>query len=222
MDQDHITVVGTSHIAPESVKQVLDTIQKQRPEIVAVELDKRRLMALTQKSKRGPSLRDVRRVGIKGWVFASLGSWIERALGKKVGVSPGEEMLQAIGAAAQVQARVALIDQDIEVTLRRFSKALTWKEKGRFVVDLIKGMFGRNLVKFDLSKVPSQKVIDRLVEEVNERYPSVYKVLIEERNVVMAKNLAKLAKKFPDAHIVAVVGAGHQKDLKKLLKKYLN
>lgn len=222
MGVDHVTVIGTSHIAPESVKKVVETIRSQKPDIVAVELDKRRLMALTQKQKRGPSVRDVRRVGIKGWAFASLGSWIERALGKRVGVSPGEEMLQAIGAAAEVKARVALIDQDIEVTLRRFSKALTWKEKGRFVVDLVKGLFGKNLVKFDLSKVPPQKMIDQLIKEVKVRYPSVYKVLIEERNHVMAKHLARLVRDFPDARIVAVVGAGHQRDLRKLLKKYLN
>ena len=61
-------------------------------------------------------------------MFAQIGAWAERKLGAKVGVSPGSEMLKAIAAAQQIGAKIALIDQDIEITLRKFSKSLSWKE----------------------------------------------------------------------------------------------
>ncbi|MBW3019259.1 TraB/GumN family protein [Candidatus Woesearchaeota archaeon] len=219
---DNIRIVGTSHISPDSLKTVRKTIEEFQPDFVAVELDKKRLVALMQKGKKkGPGLRDIKRLGFKGWVFGALGSWVERSLGKKVGVSPGDEMIAAIRCAAQNKAKIALIDRDIEITLRRFSKALSWKEKWNFFIDIIKGLFGFSSLKFDISKVPPKEVISKLLAEVKKRYPNVYRVLISERNVFMAKAIASLVESNPDARIVAVVGAGHEEDIQDLLQKYL-
>ncbi len=214
-------IIGTSHISPDSLKKVEETIRRLQPTVVAIELDKKRLVALSEPNRQGIRLRDMRRVGVKGWIFASVGAWVERKLGEKVGVSPGAEMLKAVELAKEVKAKVALIDQDIEITLRRLSMFLTWREKGRFVADLIKAAFGRGM-KIDLARVPEKKVIEKLLDEVKVRYPSVHKVLVEERNVVMARNLAALARHMPDATVVAVVGAGHEKEIINLLKTYLN
>ena len=160
-----LKIIGTSHIAPESIKKVEKTILETKPDIVAIELDKKRLVALLTKSKEKARFRDIKRVGLKGWLFALIGAWAERKLGAKVGVFPGSEMLKAIAAAQQVKAKIALIDQDIEITLRKFSKALSWKEKFTFLGDIFKGVFLKKGVQFDLAKVPSQKVIEKLREE---------------------------------------------------------
>lgn len=220
---ENLRIIGTSHIAPESVKKVRKVIHEEQPAVVAVELDRKRLAALLQKGKgkSRTTWKDVRRVGLKGWLFAMLGSWIEKKLGKKVGAAPGDEMLAAIASAHEVNAKIALIDQDIEITLRKFSKALTWKEKWRFIVDVVNGLLFKKGTAIDLAKVPSQKVIEKLIKEVKVRYPNVYRVLVEERNEIMAKRLAKLHQQFPDKMIVAVVGAGHEKEMRHLLKKYL-
>lgn len=220
---ENLKIIGTSHIAPESVRKVERVIREKKPAMVAVELDRKRLGALLQKGKGTGRItwKDIKRVGFKGWLFAMLGAWIEKKLGKKVGVAPGDEMLTAIKCAQEVGAKVALIDQDIEITLRKFSKALTWKEKWRFLVDIVNGLLFKRGVAIDVSKVPSQKVIEKLIKEVKVRYPNVYRVLVEERNEIMAKRLAKLHKQFPDELIVAVVGAGHEKEMRYLLKRYL-
>ena len=76
-------------------------------------------------------------------------------------------------------------------------------------------------MKFDLSKVPEEKIIKQLIDELKKRYPNIHKVLIADRNKVIAKNLCKLIRKFPDAKIVAVLGAGHVKEVKNLVKRYL-
>jgi len=217
-----IKIIGTSHISPESIKKVENVILKEKPDIVAVELDRKRLFALLQKGKRQKlRFRDIKRVGFKGWMFAQIGAWAERKLGAKVGVSPGAEMLKAIAAAQQIGAKIALIDQDIEITLRKFSKSLSWKEKWTFVKDVFKGVVLRKGVKIDLSKVPSQKVIKKLIADVKKRYPNVHRVLIEERNELMAQRLARIMKDMPEEKVVAVIGAGHEKEISKLLKKYL-
>jgi pheromone shutdown-related protein TraB len=216
-----LKIIGTSHIAPESIKKVEKTILETKPDIVAIELDRKRLIALMSKQKQKIGFRDIKRVGFKGWLFAQIGAWAERKLGAKVGVTPGAEMLKAVAAAHQVNAKIALIDQDIEITLRKFSKALTWKEKFTFIGDIFKGVVLRKGIQFDLAKVPSQKVIDKLIEDVRKRYPSIYKVLVQERNEYMAMKLTQIVKHYKDAYVVAAVGAGHEKEIVQLLKSYL-
>ncbi len=223
MQYKNVKVIGTSHIARESVKEVEKIILEEKPDIVALELDKNRLRALLEKKKGAKiSFMDIRKIGVKGFLFALIGAWIEKKLGEKVGVSPGAEMISAFKAARKIESQVALIDQDIEVTLKRFSQELSWKEKWNFVVDLVQGMFGKGVIKFDITKVPDVALIQKLLKEVKDRYPNVYKTLVQERNVYMAKKLASLAQLYEDKKILAVVGAGHEEDMILLVKKYIN
>lgn len=222
MKYKNLTLIGTSHIAKESLKEVEKVIRKQEPDFIALELDPRRLHALLAKKKRKISIRDIRRVGIKGYFFALIGGWAEKKLGESVGVSPGAEMLKAVKLAKELKIPLLLIDQDIEITLRRFSQTLTWKEKWNFLVDLFNGfVLRKKIITFDLTKVPSQKIIKKLTKEVEKRYPNIYKVLVVERNHVMARRLAFIMKKEPDKEIIAIIGAGHEKEMLQLIKRYL-
>ncbi|MEK6868864.1 MAG: TraB/GumN family protein, partial [Nanoarchaeota archaeon] len=190
-----------------------------KPDIVALELDKRRLYSLFRKPGK-IRIYDIKRIGIKGFIFSLIGAWAEKKLGNMVGVAPGSEMKKAIRLARKNGIKIALIDQDIEITLKRFSKSLTWKEKWNFLADIIKSVFTRKgVIEFDLTKVPSKKVIKKLIEQVKKRYPNVYKVLIEERNEVMANNLHKIMSDYPDKRILAIIGAGHEDDILILIKK---
>ncbi len=217
-----IIFIGTSHVAKDSVKKVKKVISEKKPDIVAIELDRNRLLGLLdKKSKRKLSFGDIKRIGLKGWLFASIGQWIQKKIGSKIGVLPGADMLAAYNAAKSEGAKIALVDQDIEKTLKNLSKRLSWKERWNFVVDLIKGFVFKKGIKIDLSKVPEDELIEKLIKKLKIRYPNIYDVLIAERNDVIAKNIAKLTRNFPDANIVVVLGAGHVKEVKDLLKKYL-
>ena len=66
--------------------------------------------------------------------------------------------------------------------------------------------------------VPDEKTIKMLTSQVKKYYPSLYKILIKERNFFMAKALYNLMSKNPDKTIVAIVGAGHEKDLISIIK----
>lgn len=206
----NLIIIGTSHISIESVKEVENVIGEKKPEIVALELDKPRFRALMYGGDK-PGLKDIFRIGIKGYIFSLIGAYTEKKLGKIVDVSPGSEMKRAAEVAKENGFRIALIDQGIDVTLKRFSKEITWKEKFRFLFDLIKGIFKKEQISFDLNKVPSDEIIKKMLDHVKKRYPNVYKVLVYERNLVMAKHLYSLMGNYN--HIVAVVGAGHCDDL---------
>jgi pheromone shutdown-related protein TraB len=219
MDYRNLTIIGTSHIAKQSLDEVEKAIVHGKPDIIALELDKRRLYSLFRKQGR-VSIYDIKRVGFKGFIFSLIGAWAEKKLGKIVGVAPGSEMKKAVRLARKHDIKLALIDQDIEITLRRFSKSLTWKEKWNFILDILKAIFSRKkAIEFDLTKVPSKKIIKKLVGKVKERYPNIYKVLIEERNKFMAGNLKKIIADYPDKKVLAVIGAGHEDDILELVKK---
>ncbi len=213
----NLTIIGTSHIASQSIKEVEESILTIKPTIIAIELDPARLHALMAK-KRRLHLSDIRSIGIKGFFFNLIGGYVERKLGKLVGVSPGSEMKKAIELAKQTNAKLALIDQDISITLKKLSKRITWKEKGRFLYDFIASFFVKQKINFDLTKVPEKKIIDKLTSKLKKKYPSIYLTLIEERNNIMAQNLYNIMQLHKEEPIVAVVGAGHEDTIIDLIK----
>lgn len=227
MRYKNLYIIGSSHIAKESANEVRKHIEEESPDIIALELDLVRARSLLRNEERGGfSFENIKRVGLAGFLFGMIGSWATKKIGKLVGSLPGTEMRAALEEASKRKIKVALIDQNIEKTLKRFSQEITWKEKFRFVWDLIVGVFFQKkeleklgITSLDLSKVPEKKIIKKLIEHVKKRYPSIYKVLIHERNVFMAKNLNHIMEKEPEKKILAVVGAGHLEDMIKMIKK---
>lgn len=220
---NQLILIGTSHIAQQSIRQIEQTIAQQKPDLIALELDPHRFQALLTNQRSKIGLSDIKRVGFKGFLFALIGSIIQKRLGKMVGTAPGDEMLKAVKLAQKHQIPLALIDQDITLTLQRFSQTLTWKERFHFLSDLFKGFFFRKkqlakLGSFDLTQVPSPELIHKLITELRQRYPNIYRVLVEERNKVMIKNLRHLFQENPNKTILAIVGAGHQDAIQKAFK----
>ncbi len=214
----NLTIIGTSHIARQSLKEVKEAIEQLKPDIVAIELDRKRFPALFEKKQRSIGFSGIFRVGVKGFLFAAFGAWAERKLGESVGMKPGAEMKTAVIEARKHKAKIALIDQDIDITLRKLSAALTWKEKWNFVADIFKGVFSRKPeFSFDLRTVPAEELIEKMIAKLKVRYPNVHKVLIEERNIVMARNVNRLQKENPEKKILVVIGAGHKEGLEELL-----
>jgi len=217
----NLIIIGTSHISKDSIDKVKSVIEEAKPAIVAIELDKGRLHALLSNEKRKISFNDVMDIGVKGLLFNIIGAWVEKKLGEYVGVKPGSEMKQAVISANKANAKIALIDQDVRITLRRLSFNITWKEKFRFAKDIIAGLvFRKQIIEpFDIAKVPSKEIIKKLIGKLKLDYPNVYKVLIKERNEVIAKNLYNLIKINKEDKIVAIIGAGHEEDVIRLIKK---
>jgi pheromone shutdown-related protein TraB len=221
MKYKNLIFLGTSHIAKQSLDEVKNSIEEEKPDIIALELDKNRLNALMSKKSRKIELRNIKQVGLKGFLFSLFGAWAEKKLGKLVGVAPGSEMKQAVKIAKKKGIKIALVDQNIEITLKRLSNSITWKEKMNFLVDILKALFIRKKeLDFDLSTVPNKKIIRKLTNKLKERYPNVYKVLIEDRNTVIAENIKKLMNSALDKKILVILGAGHVDDVLELLKVY--
>ena len=212
-------LLGTSHISKQSLDDIGYLVYNAKPDFIAIELDPGRYHSLLQKEKPKFSFKLISQLGVKGYIFSIIASWAEKKLGEITGFPPGSEMKYAIQLAKRKKIKIALIDQEIQITLKKFSKSITWREKFTFLIDILKGVFKRDkTLEFDIRTVPSQKLIKKLVSKLKKSYPSVYKILISERNKVMADNLKKMSKENPDKLILVVVGAGHLDGMLKLLK----
>lgn len=213
----NLILIGTSHIAKQSIEEVQESFEKYDPDIIALELDKTRFKGLITK-KKSIKLKDIKKIGLKGMLFGMIVSWIENKIGNIVNVKPGSEMISAIKLSIKNKKQMMLIDQDIKITLKRISEELTWKEKWYFIIDTIFSLTHKNKIDLDLNKVPNKKIIKEMTNQLRERYPNIHKVLIIERNKVMAKNLNTILNNNPNKQVLAIVGAGHEEDIIEIIK----
>jgi pheromone shutdown protein TraB len=210
-------VVGTSHIASQAVRDVRQAYMEFQPSVLAVELDQNRLAGLLSRERPKPSIRMVREIGVKGYLFAVIGGSLQRRLGRFVGVTPGSDMLAAVRLARKDSKQVLLIDRDLMVTLQRLNRALGWPEFKQFAKDLWRGLLGKERLSFDLSTVPDEQLVTHLLAELKRRYPRPYHILVAERNTYMAASLLSYHAGRPYDRVLVVVGAGHVHGMRQLL-----
>ncbi len=218
---DDIILVGTAHISKDSVEEVKKVIEKYKPDIVAVELCKRRHDAITKKDQweNTPITSLLKSNNAYLMLAQTFLSSIQRRLGKEYGVEPGSEMIAALNEAKKRNLKVALIDRDISITLKRAWKKMGIREKFRLTWEFLKAILGydeEELEELDLKELMNQDVISSMMEEFGEIAPSASTVLIHERDEYIAKKILDESKK---GKVVAVVGAGHIQGIKKHLEK---
>lgn len=212
-----IILVGTAHVSEKSISEVNEIIEKERPDIVAVELDKARYKAL--KGEEEAKEINVKEMLSGGKFYYFLIHWMlayaQKKIGADMGVKPGAEMLAAIEKAEKTGAHVALIDRDIQVTLGRFWDKMSFFEKLKLFGSLVGASLGFGGKDIDMETVTNEDVVSQLVSELRKLAPSAASVLIDERDAFMARNLLEISR---EGNVVAVVGAGHREGI----QRYLN
>lgn len=219
-----IILVGTAHISKESIKLVEETIEKEDPDIIGVELDKQRVEQLLSGNKwEQMNIIEVVRSG-KTHLFLLnvLLSNIQKQLGMKVGVKPGAEMLVAVKKAQEKKKPIQLLDRDVRITLKRAFDGMKLAEKLKLGFSIIGGMFGygEQITPEKIEELKNEDTMNKLMKELGKQMPSVKHVLVDERDLY----ISEMIKRSPAKKIVAVVGAGHLKGIKKIIKseKQLN
>jgi len=217
---DNIILIGTAHISEESVLEVRKAIETYKPDIVAVELCQRRYDSISKKDKweNTPVTALIKSNNAYFMLAQTFLSSIQRKLGKEYGVEPGSEMIAAMQEAEKYHLKVALVDRDITVTLKRAWRMMGIREKFRVVWEFLKAMIGydeEELEELDLKELMKQDVLSQMMEEFSKIAPSAAMVLISERDQYIAQKIYEESKK---GKVVAVVGAGHLNGIKKHLE----
>lgn len=213
MRKECLTIIGTAHVSDESVNEVRDAIIEEEPDIVAIELCYNRFSKMKNEKdgveeKNDISIGDIIRSENLGiFLVSTVLGYFQNKVGEDVGVKPGSEMIAAIETAEETGAQIALIDRDINITLKRVMNQMSFKEKFKFVVSLIGSLITSDE---DLEKIEDLKNEDTINEVMNyfkEVSPKAYNALVHERDAYLSLKLLQLP---DDAKIIAVVGAGHK------------
>jgi pheromone shutdown-related protein TraB len=220
-----ITLVGTAHISKKSIKEVREVINKEKPKIVAVELDQARYDALTKKKRwEETSIAKILKEGKMFLVLAQIIlAMIQRKLSKE-GVRPGAEMVAAIRVAKKNKCEIALVDRDITITLKRAWANMGGWEKFKLFFYFMIAIMGLDRLKeeaeeIDIDKMTEdQDLISMMMEELRKVAPAATKTLIDERDAYLAKRIIETQEE-KDVKVVGVIGAGHLKGVVRYLKK---
>lgn len=214
--RNEIVIIGTAHVSEKSVAEVREAIEQTRPDIVAVELCQRRYLALIGQDKDEDI--KISELLSGGKIYLVLVQWllayIQRQIGSEMGVRPGAEMLAAIEAARAINARVALVDRDISITIQRFWSAMSIWEKLKMLWSLVVAALGFGKEDLDVDSVTDSDVVSQLMAEFREIAPSAARALVDERDAYIARNLYDLSRY---GKVLAVVGAGHREGIMRYL-----
>jgi pheromone shutdown-related protein TraB len=212
-DKD-IILLGTAHVSKESADLVARVIEEEKPDTVAIELCEARYQALTQKNKWQNT--DLIKVIKEKKAFLLLSnlmlSSFQKKIGRKLGIKPGQEMLQAIEAAQSVDAQIHLADRNIRTTLSRTWRLMGLWTKIKLLAQFVASMGGGidDITEEDIEEMKKKDVLETLLSEIGQALPEVRRILIDERDKYLAEKIRTASGK----KIVAVVGAGHVPGIK--------
>jgi pheromone shutdown-related protein TraB len=196
-----ITLIGTGHVFDLS-DQIEDILDEKQPDIICVELDERRYTSLLMKrngSKIDKSQRNV------SFLYQLLGRFQE-SMASQYGVQAGDEMLAGIQFAHDHQIPIGFIDRPADTIFARMIREMRFSEKFRLIISALGSLLvSKKQVDKEMKRLDTN--LEDYLEQVGEKFPTVKRVLIDERNEFMVNQLLKTQESYEN--IVAIVGDGH-------------
>ncbi len=213
MDNREFILIGTAHVSKQSAQQVKEVIEAERPDSVCIELDEQRYQSIMEGSKAKDT--DIFKV-IKDkkatLMLINLAiSSFQRRLAKQFDIQPGQEMVQGVQSAQEVGATLVLADRNIQITFSRIWNNVGLSGKSRLMMQVIYSIFSNeSITEEELEKMKSQDMLDAMLQELTDSFPSLKIPLIDERDQYLAQKI----KEAPGNKVVAVLGAAHVPGIK--------
>ncbi|HEY6237680.1 MAG TPA: TraB/GumN family protein [Thermoplasmata archaeon] len=206
-----VLLIGSAHVV--DLEPALRRVLVGRPlDAVALELDTERANHLLAPPAERPE------GGADVPVFLRLWAHLQRRLGQEIGGGmAGAEMRVAADIARERKLPILLIDDPIRDTLAALLRSLSFKERISLVLGSLVGLVlparvvERQLDRYNESPEP-------FLEEVRRAYPSVSRVLLDDRNEHMADRLFEARQKGL-GRVAAVVGDAHVRGLADALRR---
>lgn len=207
-----ITLIGTGHVFNLS-QALINIFDEKQPEILCVELDTQRYNALLLKQSDPEAYKEA---GKNLPVIYKLLARFQEDMANEYGVTAGEEMLTTINYAQTHQLPLAFIDMNAQHLFAKMIRSMSFSEKIKLMFSGFGSFFvSRKRVEKELKKIEDN--FDSYVKEIGKKFPTIKRVLIDERNLYMVQQLASANEKY--TKVIAVVGDGHIPGLTKLLTK---
>lgn len=206
-----ITLIGTGHVFDLSAA-VKHHLQELQPDVICMELDKPRYTGLVQQRGSPAVQRDTSSLPV---VYRLL-SRFQESVAKEYGVNVGDEMLAADAYVHENDVPIELIDMNAQQMFTRMWSSMSLFEKARLFFGSIFGglLVSRKRIEKELEDF--QEHYETYLDEIGQRFPTIKRVLIDDRNTYMADRLVDLSQNYNQ--VVALVGDGHILGLKQLLE----
>ncbi|MBQ1833516.1 MAG: TraB/GumN family protein [Treponema sp.] len=203
-----IVLIGTAHVSAESITEVTASIENEKPDTVAIELDQKRLASLEDPESWRKM--DIIKVLKKKQGFLMLANIVlagyQKRMGQNAGVKPGDEMVAAINKAKEMNIPQVMVDREIATTLRRAWAANSLWGKCKLLSALIASAFSKEETDpAEIEKLKQSSEMDSMMTELSEYMPKVKQVLIDERDRYLASHIWESS----GNKVLAVLGAGH-------------
>lgn len=206
-----ITLVGTGHVFDLS-KQITNIFNEKQPDVVCVELDKQRYNALVLKNTNLQAYHEARK---NSPIIYKLLARFQNAMAKQYGVEAGDEMMTAINYAQSHQKPVDFIDMNAQFMFSKMLKSMSFTEKIKLLFTGFSSFFiSKKHVEKELDHF--EKNFDKYIEQIGDKFPTIKRVLIDERNQYMVNKLVKANQEYEK--VIAVIGDGHIPGISKLLE----
>jgi len=216
-DGREFIIVGTAHISRQSADLVREVIEKEKPDVVCVELDEKRMKALSEKNRwENLDIKSIiRQKQLSTLIVNLVLASYQKKLGEKLGVTPGTELLEAVKTANENNIPVELCDREVRITLRRAWHSMNLWQKSKFLSGGLAGLFEKqDLTEEKLAELRNKDVLSEMMDEIGKAMPVLKEVIIDERDQYIAQKM----KESRGEKIVSVVGAGHVKGIIKFLE----
>ncbi|TGK03932.1 TraB/GumN family protein [Leptospira semungkisensis] len=210
-----VIILGTAHISQKSIDAVSKIIQEEKPDTVCVELCQSRMRSVLDPDHWKKL--DIFKVFKERKMWLLLSSLILSSFQKKLGngnIRPGDEMRKAIEEGGKIGAKIAPVDREISVTLKRaWWNVGFWSRMLLFSTLLTSLIYKEEVAPEKIEEMKSDDVLKDLFSQLPSRYHSVKNVIIDERDAYLAQRIREQAT--DGKKIFAVVGAGHLEGIMK-------
>ena len=210
LNNREIILIGTAHVSKESQILVEETIKKEKPDTVGIELCNQRYKTITDKNswKKMKIIEVIKKNKTYLLLLTLILSSFQKRIGDKLGVEPGSEMISAIKTAKKNDMDIELLDRNIQVTLKRAWAKLSFFEKMKMLSSIMAGLFVTDKIdEATVEKMKDKNIINEMMEDLSKDFPKIKKTLIDERDSYIATKILQTKSK----KMVAVLGAGHIK-----------
>ena len=171
-----ITLIGTAHVSIKSADLVQEVIEKEKPDVVCVELCESRYQSIMQKSQwQNTNLLKVIKEKKAFLLLSNLMlAYFQKKIGQKLGIRPGEEIVRAIQAANAAGARIHLADRDIRTTLSRTWRYMGLWTKLKLLFQLVTSVGEMDSInQADIEKMKEKDVLEMFLSEIGKSFPEI-------------------------------------------------
>lgn len=218
LDGKEFIFIGTAHVSRNSVEQVKEVIESERPDAVCIELDEQRYQTIIDcdKWKNTDIIKIIKEKKSTLLLVNLILSSFQKRIAKQFGINAGQEMIQGIESAKTIGANLVLADRNIQTTFSRIWHGVRIWGKIRLIAGIVFSIFNtEEITEEDLEKLKSRDMLDSILNDLTASFPDLKRPLVDERDQYLAQKI----KEAPGNKVVAVLGAAHIPGIKEEIYK---